>query len=158
MYRCSFELNDQPMSALKLGALSFPAFSGLGSSTNRRAMTCAKSIGPIPPGSYFIVDRPRGDRYKKLVDAVKDLINDTDRARWLALYAADGSVDDETFCNGVVRGNFRLHPRGRSGLSEGCVTLKETQDFSTLTGILRHTPPTPIKNSELRAYGLLVVK
>lgn len=29
MYQCDFELNDKPMSAFKIGARSFDAFSGL---------------------------------------------------------------------------------------------------------------------------------
>lgn len=34
-----------------------------------------------------------------------------------ALCAADGKIDDETFCNKVKRGSFRLHPTGNLGIS-----------------------------------------
>jgi len=34
MIDCSFELNDKPMSNFKMGALSFPAFSGLNEHVN----------------------------------------------------------------------------------------------------------------------------
>ncbi|MBB5463126.1 hypothetical protein HDG33_006803 [Paraburkholderia sp. Cpub6] len=35
MFQCSFELNGKPMSEFRIGALSFPAYSGQGSYINK---------------------------------------------------------------------------------------------------------------------------
>lgn len=40
MIDCSFKLNDKPMSSFKIGAPSFPAFSGLGKHVNRAISQC----------------------------------------------------------------------------------------------------------------------
>src|SRR5690606_30543397 len=60
MKKCTFELNGQAMSNLTIGALSFPAFSGLGDNINRRISACVPNLGPIPPGDYFILNRESG--------------------------------------------------------------------------------------------------
>ena len=60
MYKCSFELNNKPMSTFKIGGLSFPAFSGLRSHANRIVSSCLSGVGPIPPGTYYIFDRGAG--------------------------------------------------------------------------------------------------
>src|SRR5690606_41927311 len=60
MKKCTFELNGQAMSSLTIGALSFPAFSGLGDNINRRISACIPDLGPIPPGDYFILNRESG--------------------------------------------------------------------------------------------------
>lgn len=100
MVECTFELNGKPMSLLKMGAIHLPAFSGLGGHVNRREYICAPDVGPIPPGAYYILDRQSGGR----LGALRDLLRD--RSEWFALYAADGKIDDEVFCNKVKRGNF----------------------------------------------------
>jgi hypothetical protein len=118
MFECSFELNGKPMSDFKIGTMSFPAFSGLGQNANKRPLACVKGAGPIPPGMYFIVDREHGGRLGWL----RDLFNE--HGEWFALYADDGQIDDEIFYDQVKRGNFRLHPKGSLGRSEGCITNK----------------------------------
>ena len=55
MINLTFELNNQPMSALKFGAQSLPAFSGLGSYVNKRATMCVSGFGAIPIGTYYIL-------------------------------------------------------------------------------------------------------
>ncbi|WKB52593.1 DUF2778 domain-containing protein [Eleftheria terrae] len=152
MFECSFELNNQPMSAFKIGAMSFPAFSGLGSSANQRALVCNKGTGAIPPGTYYIFDRETGGT----LGAIRNLFSD--RREWFALYAADGKIDDETFCNEVARGNFRLHPKGPLGRSEGCITLNELTHFQQLRAILRSVAPEAVPGTQLKAYGRVVVK
>ena len=151
MFQCTFLLNDQPMSALKMGAFSFPAFSGLGTNVNKRASACLAGMGPIPPGAYYILDRESGGR----LGAIKDRL--TGRNEWFALYATDGNVDDSMFCNGVARGNFRLHPKGATGRSEGCVTLAEQADFNHLRTILRSASPVPVPGGKYAAYGVVGV-
>jgi hypothetical protein len=152
MIECTFELNGKPMSTLKCGATSFPAFSGLGEHVNKRTSACILNKGPIPPGTYYIIDRQSGG----LIGPLRDLF--TGRDQWFALYAIDEKIDDETFCENVKRGLFRLHPKGPSGRSEGCVVLEKQADFNFLRTILKNSPKQRIPNSELESYGRLVVK
>jgi len=149
---CSFELNGKPMSTLKCGATSFPAFSGLGEHVNKRTSACLLSQGPIPPGTYYVIDRQSGG----LIGPFRDLF--TGRDQWFALYAIDESIDDETFCEKVKRGLFRLHPKGPFGRSEGCVVLEKEKDFQYLRTILKGTTKQRIPGTELETYGRLVVK
>lgn len=152
MFECSFELNGKPMSYFKIGAMSFPAFSGLGQNANKLPLVCVKGAGPIPPGKYFIVDREHGGRLGWL----RDLFNE--HGEWFALYADDGQIDDEMFCDQVKRGNFRLHPKGPLGRSEGCITINELSHFHQIRAILRGKPPEAIPGSALKAYGMVTVK
>jgi hypothetical protein len=149
---CTFELNGKPMSALHCGAVSFPAFSGLGKSINRREYACHASVGPIPPGTYYIVDRQSGG----LLGPLRDIFND--RKDWFALYAIDGSIDDITYCNMVKRGSFRLHPKGPLGISEGCITIESHVDFQHLRAMLKGSAQTAIPGMSLKAYGKVVVR
>lgn len=152
MIECTFELNDKPMSAFKIGALSFPAFSGLRSYANQRASVCRASVGAIPPGRYYIMDREAGG----ILGPIKDFFRGKDD--WFALYADDGRIDDETFCEKVKRGNFRLHPRGLAGISEGCITLDNVLDFYRVRAILKGSGTFNIPGTSLHSYGRVVVK
>ena len=152
MIDCSFELNGKPMSVLKCGAMSFPAFSGLGAHANRREFACNVGVGPIPPGTYYIFDRQSGG----LFGALRDLLNG--HGEWFALYAVDGKNDDETFCNEVKRGNFRLHPKGTAGISQGCITLDNRVDYQRLFTFLKTSAPVAVPGSTLQAYGRVIVK
>jgi len=60
MIDCKFELNGKPMSIFWCGATRFPAFSGLGKHVNKRISACILNQGPIPPGTYYIIDRQSG--------------------------------------------------------------------------------------------------
>ncbi len=62
MQQCSLVLNDQPMSAFRAGSAEFPAFSGLAPHINKRTSICIPDHGPIPPGTYYIVDRETGGK------------------------------------------------------------------------------------------------
>ena len=151
MYQCSFELNDKPMSAFKIDSLSFPAFSGLGASANKRNLACIPGSGPIPPGTYYIFDRQGGG----FLEPFKNLFSD--HTNWFALYAIDTKIDDETYCNGVKRGNFRLHPKGPRGISEGCITIDAPKDFDRLRVMLKGMAPQALPGSALKAYGRVTV-
>jgi Protein of unknown function (DUF2778) len=146
-----FVLNGKDMSSLQVSAHSFSAFSGHGVHKNRKAYACVKGSGPIPPGNYFVIDRQQGG----LLGPLRSLLRD--RAEWFALYAEDGTINDETLCDQVVRGNFRLHPKGPLGRSEGCITLDSPTEFRTAQAIIRANPLTPIPGSQLKAYGKVVV-
>lgn len=152
MVDCTFELNDQPMSKIECGPLSLSAFSGMGTHTNRREYACSVGVGPLPPGQYYIVDRQSGG----FLGPLKDLFRD--RSDWFALYAIDQKIDDETFCNHVKRGSFRLHPKGPLGISEGCITVNEKSDFMRLREMILKTEIITIPDTALKAYGKVVVK
>lgn len=149
---CTFRLNGQPMSTFTIGSKSYPAFSGLGSDANKRESACLKGAGPIPPGTYYIVDRPTGG----MLGPIRDWLRN--KGDWLALFADDGSVDDVTLCNQVARGNFRLHPKGPAGRSEGCITIEKLEDFRAIREQLMSSPPESIPNSQLKAYAKVVVE
>jgi hypothetical protein len=148
----TFELNDAPMSALKLGAFSFPAFSGLAPYVNLRMAACIADYGPIPPGEYYIVDRESGG----FLGSFYDLFGQ--RSDWFALYAIDDKIDDETFCNKVKRGNFRLHPKVGRGISKGCITVNTQKDFDRIRALLKATPTGKIPGTSLSCYGKVTVK
>lgn len=82
----------------------------------------------------------------------------SDHSEWFALYAIDGKIDDETYCNQVKRGNFRLHPKGPRGISEGCITIEKLADFNYIRALLKSVAPAVIPGSDLKAYGKVVVK
>jgi hypothetical protein len=130
----------------------YPAFSGLGSDVNRSIAACSAGNGPIPQGRYYIIDRESGG----MLGAVRDAI--TGRGEWFALYAADKNIDDYTFCNEVRRGNFRLHPKGPRGISNGCIVIESEIDFRSLRHLLRSKAPTPILGTKYAAYGMLTVR
>ena len=140
------------MSTFKCGATSFPAFSGLGKHVNRRISACILNEGPIPPGIYYIFDRQSGG----LLGPFRDLFND--HSNWFALHAIDSKIDNETYCNKVKRGAFRLHPKGDFGISEGCITIKSSTDYQYLRTILKNITPVAVPGSPLKAYGKVVVR
>ncbi|WP_370261612.1 DUF2778 domain-containing protein [Limnobacter sp.] len=148
---CSFRLNGLPMSAVKYAHLEFPAFSGLGSHVNKSNYTCHKNVGAIPIGYYYIVDRSSGG----WLGEIRDLFSS--KSEWFALYALDGKIDDEVFCNSVARGQFRMHPKGSLGRSEGCIVLANERDFQSLSVLIRKHPPVAVPNTKFLAYGVLSV-
>ena len=152
MIDCKFELNGEPMSIFWCGATHFPAFSGLGKHVNKRISACIPNQGPIPPGTYYIFDRQSGGLFGPL----RDLFNDRDQ--WFALYAIDDEIDDEAFCEKVKRGQFRLHPKGSTGRSEGCVVIEKKTDYQFLRSILKKSEQVEVPGVELKAYGRLVVR
>ncbi len=152
MKDCSFELNGKPMSSFKIGATAFPAFSGLGKHINRRQSACLPNQGPIPPGEYFILDRESGGRFGWLRDFIRR------KGDWFALYANDGKIDDYTWCEQVKRGEFRLHPKTGSGISEGCIVIERMQDFQFLSSILRNGEPSMVEGTDIKAWGKVVVR
>ncbi|NJM32854.1 MAG: DUF2778 domain-containing protein [Limnobacter sp.] len=81
----------------------------------------------------------------------------TDRDEWFALYAIDERVEDETFCNQLKRGEFRLHPKGTTGRSEGCIVIEKESDFFRLRAILKNANQISVPGIDLQAYGRLVV-
>lgn len=139
------------MSALKLNGTSYPAFSGSDGFVNRRSSACIRGKGPLPPGEYYIFKRQSGGLLGPLKDSYSG------KGSWFALHKIDGRIDDETLCENVLRGKFRLHPSGALGISEGCVTIAEARDFVHISAILKARPPVEVPGSVLKAYGILTV-
>lgn len=101
----------------------FSVFSGNKQYTNQPGCTDVPNHGAIPAGTYWIVDRPSGGLKSQTITFIKDIVTNVDHNSWFALYRDDGTVNDRTWINGIMRGQFRLHPIGPLGLSEGCVTF-----------------------------------
>jgi hypothetical protein len=156
MFICTFLLNREQISFIEGPGFKFPAYSGYPEYRNDPDKTHITSRGPIPVGNYAIVDRESSSWIR---DAIKSATRLNIRFNWFALYALDNKVDDETFVNGVRRGEFRLHPGGVSGVSEGCVTLENTSDFNALRSrILAQKCAIHIPGSApFQAYGVLRV-
>lgn len=157
--QCTFRLNNQSMSVLHCdGVGDFAAFSGNDGMKNNPAAVAVPNVGPLPPGRYYIVDRGSGGPFTHMLDFVVDVWNRTDRGKWFALYRDDGDVDDWTFVNGVSRGLFRLHPRGASNVSQGCITLADVASFHRLRNHLLHVTPIAIPGGKGFAYGTVEVQ
>lgn len=157
MIHCTFRLNGNTLSNLSCPGIGFfPAYSGnTGQHRNNPDSITVKNIGPLPPGKYYIVDRPRS-----LSTRVRDVFATTytgsDHSIWFALYRVDSNIDDHTFVAQVERGNFRLHPAGYEGISNGCITLPSPSHFAVLREALMRTP-TVLVTASLKAYGTIQV-
>ncbi|WP_122253340.1 DUF2778 domain-containing protein [Pseudomonas savastanoi] len=155
---CTFELTGHATSQLKCSNNeSYDAFSGRTGYANNPAEVSNSENGPLPPGRYFILDRESGGRFGWLRDPITDFYARTDRSSWFSLYRDDGLTDDETLIDDVTRGNFRLHPVGPLGLSEGCVTLMSKNGFDQLSVYLRNMDGDRLPGSGQKYYGILDV-
>lgn len=158
MIMARFALNGLPSSILTVpGVGNFPAFSGQKYGRNNASMAGRKEIGPIPPGRYFVVGRESGGRLGAITEFMLKNVYGTDRATWFALYNDDWQIDDHVFVDGVKRGNFRLHPAGPRGLSEGCITLLHLSDFDYLRAAMLKTTMIPVPCTSFKAYGTITV-
>lgn len=161
MIKCTFDLNNMPMSELKFGVIGFPAYSGMGRDRNHSASMCLRNLGPIPRGSYYIIDRESGGNKDKFGEILGEKIGrllGLYRADWFALYAIDSQIDDEVFCDQLKRGKFRLHPASIQKISEGCVTIDRRRDWHRVKSILRASPPVAVPGRTFKAYGKLTVR
>lgn len=152
MIEFTFILNSEPLSVLTTGSSSYPAFSGAGADKNKKTSQCISGSGPIPTGTYYIFDRQSGG----LLGPLRDFFSGKDQ--WFALYAIDKAIDDEVYCNKVKRGQFRLHPKGPLGISQGCIVIDNPKDFATIRSKLKNTSKIKVPGLELEAYGKVVVK
>ncbi|MFC0139581.1 DUF2778 domain-containing protein [Erwinia mallotivora] len=153
-----FYLNYGFFSPLKFpGIGTFMAFSGDKGYRNIPGCTHIPDLGALPPGRYWIVDRPEGGIRSKVTTLVKNIASGVRHQDWFALYRDDGKIDDHTFIRGMERGNFRLHPIGRAGLSQGCITMQHGEDFYRLRAALLRTSKIRIPQSKTDAYGTIEV-
>lgn len=157
MIQCTFYLNGNQLSNLSCPGIGFfPAYSGTGSSRNNANDIGIPSVGPLPPGLYYIVTRGTGGMLTAVNDYIATFISGSDRSIWFALYRHDAQIDDFTFIEHVQRGNFRLHPAGYRGVSEGCITLPYLSDFLLLHNALLNTSTLQVTAS-LTAFGTIQV-
>ncbi|AMP40290.1 DUF2778 domain-containing protein [Ralstonia solanacearum] len=155
---CTFTLNGQVTSTLTCDGRTYAAFSGNKGHENKPGDTGIAGQGPLPTGRYYIVDRESGGRLGPLMDSIRSAVSSSNHAEWFALYRDDGVIDDWTFVNSVRRGNFRLHPIGPRGISEGCVTLVSKQQFATLRTYLKSRSGGVVPGTSTKHYGVLEVK
>ncbi|WP_429411695.1 DUF2778 domain-containing protein [Paraburkholderia sp. GAS82] len=157
--RCTFYLNDQRTSWLHCsGAGPMAAFSGQKDGRDNPAYVDREDVGPLPKGTYYIVDRKSGGRLGFLYDLWGEYgLGTTDHKKWFMLW--NPKTGDSTMINGIKRGNFRLHPMGSRRLSEGCITVVDPSDFDRLSRYLRsHAPDLPVPGATLKAYGTVEVR
>lgn len=158
MLNCTFHLNGGGFSTLSCPGIGFfPAYSGnKGQHRNNPDSVSIINVGPLPPGRYYIVQRPTGGPLNPLRDYINSVISGSDREVWFGLYRDDGMIDDFTFTEGVKRGSFRLHPAGYQGTSNGCITLPSRAHYEILYRALLRTP-TFYTHPGLLAYGTIHV-
>ncbi|QGZ65000.1 DUF2778 domain-containing protein [Paraburkholderia acidisoli] len=157
--KCTFVLNKKDTTLLACdGTTPVTAFSGQRQGRDNPDATDKENIGPLPRGQYFLIDRQSGGFLGGLRDWWSAHgYGTTDRATWFMLW--NPATGDQTNINGMIRGNFRLHPMGPRGLSEGCITVVNAYEFDRLQKFIRtQTPSLPVPGSSLKAYGTLEVK
>ncbi len=153
-------LNGADYSPLTIDGIGvFIAFSGDGAYKNKGACGIIKGSGPLPPGKYYIVDRPTGSSWNRLrawgIDTYKSIFYyHVDHAEWFALFRDDGSIDDSTFYEKVDRGGFRLHP---GTVSDGCITIANQSDFNRLRDALLREQKEKVPGTALESYGTIEV-
>lgn len=146
------------------GVGSFPVFSGLGNLVNRSECSFLENA-TVPPGSYWIVDRPTGGLRSRSETWFKHAYTGNNHYDWFALFRKDGVVDDYmTFDvdrrHHYQRGHFRLHPPrpDGSGISEGCITFFLSQDFYRVrAALLKAHRHRILQGDQLWAYGEITV-
>ncbi len=140
--------------------MRYAAFSGTGADVDDPRKASDAFAGPLPPGTYYIVDRPSGGHLGWLRDWVHSEVNGYDVTAWFMLWRDNGGgkVDDSTLVDGVVRGQFRLHPVGPRRLSEGCITVMDLKSFESLRAYLLKSPPAFVPGTAVRYYGTVVVR
>ena len=157
--RCTFSLNNQPTSTLYCSGFGVvAAYSGQKQGRDNPNDTAMPDIGPLPAGTYYIVDRQSGGRFGWFWDWYDAHgFGSTDHTKWFMLWNAHGG--DSTMIDGIKRGHFRLHPEGPMRLSEGCITVVSPFAFENLRRYIRSQPSNlPVPGSTLRAYGTVEVR
>lgn len=81
-----------------------------------------------------------------------------EKSDWFSLYAIDSKIDDQTFCEGTLRGQFRLHPAVGQGISKGCITLPSSQDYDLIKNELKASGTHSVVGFDIPVYGIVSVK
>ncbi|MCU6214423.1 DUF2778 domain-containing protein [Enterobacter bugandensis] len=159
MIRCTFHLNNGQLSTLSCpGVGFFPAYSGnAGENRNNPDKVGVPEKGPLPPGKYYIVMRPGSSASHFAKSFTSSILSGSNHFNWFALYREDSNIDDYTFVEEVRRGNFRLHPAGFQGISNGCITFVNTSHYNILRAALFRQPTFKIEGTQLAALGTVQV-
>lgn len=156
LVRCEFTLNGQAMSKLMVRlsnrTIEVPAFSGTQPLSNQAKHMCVPDVGAIPKGNYYILDRQVGGRLGWLYEQFSN------KSEWFSLYAIDSKIDDQTFCDGTLRGQFRLHPAVGQGISRGCITLPSSQQYESIKSELKASGRYSVPGFDIPVYGIVSVK
>lgn len=115
----------------------------------------------IPPGTYWITDRPAGSWLNQARAEVIDMAHlyRNHHAEWFALYS-NQTMSDHLTVNGRNRGSFRLHPLNTdgTGVSWGCITFYHYSDFQHLRQMLLRRGKVRVPGGGgLMAYGRIDV-
>ena len=166
MQICTMDYNDisKDGNILKLrcpGAGTFDVLSGIGRYINKPDCSDIEKAA-IPPGTYWIVDRPKGTFANQVRSEVIDIANlyRSRHTEWFGLYSSQ-TMSDHRYVNGVRRGSFRLHPLNSDGTGEswGCITFYRNADFQILRNALLRTKKVGVPGGRgLMAYGFVEVK
>ncbi|WDU52060.1 DUF2778 domain-containing protein [Taylorella equigenitalis] len=139
------------------GVGNFKVFSG--DDKYRNKIECAHiPKKSIPPGIYWISDRPSGGALSRIYTGIKDIFSGNHHSKWFALYRQDSKIDDETIYKGTIRSEFRLHPKGHvNGTSWGCITFKNISDFEILRNALLQSITFKLAKTNYKVYGYIIV-
>lgn len=144
------------------GVGQFPVFTGNGAYINHPECSMLPNAA-IPPGDYWIVDRPKGGIKSDLTQMGKSIYTGNNYNQWFGLYRKDATLDDymKFQRSGVTwqRGNFRMHPLrpDGTGLSDGCITFYHQADFATVRRALLMTRNMVVLSTGTVAYGEVTV-
>ena len=83
--RCTFILNNQKTSQLRCAGFgTMTAYSGSRWGRDNPAATSAENVGPLPSGTYYIVDRQSGGSFGWARDLWPEYgWGTTDRTKWI---------------------------------------------------------------------------
>ncbi|AWD03238.1 DUF2778 domain-containing protein [Klebsiella aerogenes] len=143
------------------GVGSFDVLSGIDRYINNP--NCSdREKAAIPPGTYWIVDRPVGSIVNQVRAEVIDMAHlyKNHHSEWFGLFSND-TMSDHIFVNGMMRGSFRLHPLNTdgSGVSWGCITLYKSAEFQILRHSLLNRKKVRVPGGRgLMAYGRIDVQ
>ncbi|RAW74254.1 DUF2778 domain-containing protein [Photorhabdus sp. S15-56] len=158
MQICRMNYNDLSDNGRKAkfhcyGVDIFDVFSGQDPYVNKSECSYIEKSA-IPPGQYWIVDRPVGSIANQVRGTALDMIHGTNHSQWFGLYSFQ-TMNDYIFVNGVRRGAFRLHPLRPNGSGEswGCITFYRVSDFNIVRNALLRTHKFKVPGSSLMAYG-----
>lgn len=98
MISCRVDFNhlydEDRVARLDVGGVgSFPVFSGLGDLANKPECSYMTNA-TVPPGSYWIVDRPAGGMFSHSQTWFKHAFTGNNYYDWFTLFRKDGVVDD----------------------------------------------------------------
>ncbi|MDO5666512.1 MAG: DUF2778 domain-containing protein [Alcaligenaceae bacterium] len=158
MFICNLNLSEKASNFVTLkcpGIGNFKVFSSSDAETRNRIECSHLTNATLPPGSYWIVDRPRGGVRSRMIAMIQGFVSGNDRDDWFALYRIDEKFDDETEIQGNTRSNFRIHPRSYAGTSYGCITFEHQSDYNVFRNFVLKIAPRTM--GDRKVYGIVNV-